>query len=155
MNMNRDLYIFDLDGTIANLNHRLHFIKDEKKSWSDFFSSCPQDEPIQWVINLLDNLKAGNPRGEFVILSSRNADVMETTERWLFKHKVYHDVLIMRPSKDFRPDEIVKLELLMGYLASEGLKKDNVKFIIDDRQKVVNMWRKNGFNVLQCNAWEE
>ena len=33
--------------------------------------------------------------------------------------------------------------------------KAEVGFIVDDRQRVVDMWREKGYNVLQCNAWKE
>lgn len=34
------IYIFDLDGTVADLTHRLHFITGETKDWDGFHGAC-------------------------------------------------------------------------------------------------------------------
>jgi len=44
------IYLFDIDGTIANLSHRLHFIQQEPADWNAFFMSAGDDEPIWEVI---------------------------------------------------------------------------------------------------------
>lgn len=51
----------------------------------------------------------------------------------------------MRHLNDHRPDDVVKEEMLQQ-LRAEG--KD-ILFVIDDRQKVVDMWRRNGLICLQ------
>jgi len=34
-----NVYVFDLDGTLANIDHRLHFIKTKPKNWPAFFEA--------------------------------------------------------------------------------------------------------------------
>ena len=58
----------------------------------------------------------------------------------------------MRPSGDYTPDDTLKQNMLSSFLRDKDFK---VQFIVDDRQRVVDMWRKEGYNVLQCEAWEE
>lgn len=143
------LYVFDLDGTLADINHRLHLIKGERKDWPSFLRSCVSDGPKQWVIDLLNLCRKD---GEILVLSGRSDEVEGYTRDWLKEHHVFYDYLAMRKQHDYRPDDLLKIEMLNDFLRDKDFK---VQFIVDDRQRVVDMWRKNGFNVLQCEAWEE
>ena len=151
------VYVFDLDGTIADISHRLHFVKGKPKNWPAFFDACDGDSPVEWIVGLMKALDEGVLLEEdtILILSGRSNAVRGKTERWLKKHGVPYDQLLMRPEANYRPDEELKLDMLMMWLNSNELYAEDVKFIVDDRQKVVDMWRANGFNVLQCAAWEE
>ena len=51
----------------------------------------------------------------------------------------------MRSSKDFRPDNEIKQEIY----DNEILGKFNIEIVLDDRDRVVDMWRENGLRVLQ------
>ena len=147
-----DLYVFDLDGTLADLTHRLPLITPPaKKDWKQFFELCEHDKPIDWVINL-NRLVFHSKYGKVVILSGRMNTVREKTENWLDKHYVRYHELIMREAGDYRCDTIVKAEMMDKLLS---LNDYNLQFIVDDRQRVVDMWRARGYNVLQCNAWKE
>jgi len=144
----KDTIIVDLDGTLADLTDRLPFIKEQNPpDWDSFFYSCDLDKPIQWVIDLISNLR-DNSIYDIVIISGRSDKVKEKTMKWLVNNHIRFDELVMRKDGDHRPDTVVKLEMIQPF-------KERVAFIIDDRQSVVDMWRKEGFNVLQCNAWEE
>lgn len=145
------LYVFDLDGTLANLNHRLHHIKNGKKNWDAFFDDCSNDLPIKWVIDFANSLWQGP--NYIWILSGRSDRTELLTRQWLRRYDVHFDDLFMRKDGDHRPDEILKLEMLKEKLAANPTLE--LRFIVDDRQRVVDMWRKNGFNVLQCAAWDE
>ena len=50
----------------------------------------------------------------------------------------------MRQDGDFRRDDIVKQEILDKYID-----KDRVLFVLDDRDQVVDMWRRNGLTCFQ------
>jgi 2-hydroxy-3-keto-5-methylthiopentenyl-1-phosphate phosphatase len=41
----KKIVICDIDGTIANNDHRQHFLEG-KKDWDGFFSSLSEDKPI-------------------------------------------------------------------------------------------------------------
>lgn len=43
--------IVDIDGTVADLSHRIHFIEGEKKDWDSFYNNVEKDKPIQHVID--------------------------------------------------------------------------------------------------------
>ena len=188
--MSKNIIICDIDGTIANLQHRLHFIKNpdgtkkKKPDWDSFHKACVDDTPYDDVIEILCSLvePVGNWAGrEVYFFSGRNASVRRETIEWLEKHvpitkvrwaRPYSDEvrndpdydprfpydrgewfnhLLMRSEGDRRPDKIIKLEMA----ERAGLTPDNVLCILDDRQSVVDMWRENGFRVMQVDAWKE
>tara|TARA_R100001129_G_scaffold1007_2_gene875 strand:+ start:224 stop:817 length:594 start_codon:yes stop_codon:yes gene_type:complete len=159
------LIICDIDGTIANIEHRLHYIKGPKKDWDSFTKMCVFDEPYKDVIEILDSLIHGwtwdvcgaNER-EFYFFSGRSEVVRKETEEWLKKHIpiiAEHDYkdweLHMRKEGDYRPDTTIKYEMMYEL----KITPDDVLCILDDRQSVVDMWRQEGFRCLQVDAWKE
>lgn len=150
----KKLYVFDLDGTIANLEHRLHLIEGPLKDWNTFSELCDKDEPITWIIDLVKAIDAYLLEEDVIlILSARIETVREKTIAWLEKHGVPFNELFMRKDGDYRPDFIIKEEMLRYFL---DFNPDlQVQFIVEDRQSVVDMWRDKGYKVLQCDAWKE
>ena len=161
--------ICDIDGTIANLQHRLHFIKNpdgtkrKKPDWDSFHKACVDDEPYEDVIEILHSLVRGHGNGcnvcgaverEVYFFSGRNESVRKETIEWLEKNvsiPVEDGSLYMRSEGDRRPDTTVKYEMMYEL----KIMPEDVLCILDDRQSVVNMWRENGFRVMQIDAWKE
>lgn len=136
--------IFDVDGTLADCNHRRHFLEKKPKDWDGFFSECHNDPPIRSIVELAKSLKYA--AYTVLIVSGRGIDKAGiTTEDWLDKHipNVY-SYLFMRNSNDHRPDTEVKMELL------ELLPKDKIEIVVDDRDSVVAAWRQAGLTCLQA-----
>ena len=136
--------IFDIDGTLADCSHRLHFVKHGKRDWGAFFGAMEDDtivEPVRELFRAL--VLAGN---KVICCSGRPEDYRALTERWLSENGVIPDALYMRASGDFRADHIVKAEILRGII-EDGF---DPFVVIDDRQSVVDMWRENGLTCLQC-----
>lgn len=147
--MRENYVIFDLDGTLANLDHRLHFIKVRPKNWKAFHACVGRDKPIEPVIIVLKALRATS-QFDMIILSGRNEETRESTERWLKKHGIEYDEFLMRRKGDFRDDVVVKKEFLDELVEKYGKKP---LFAVDDRPRVVKMWKDNGifvFDVRQC-----
>lgn len=119
--------ICDLDGTLSLLNGR-----DPYNA-----ATCDNDllnEPVAAV------LKMAKQRGyQVILLSGREDKFREPTVRFLNKHQIGYDLLLMRTSNDFRKDNIIKRELF----ESEIQGKYFVEFLLDDRNQVVDMWRKD------------
>ena len=132
---------FDLDGTLANIEHRLHYIKGEKKDWTGFFLASANDEPIAELIAVQRVLSVWH---EVEIWSGRSDEVREMTVEWLKRHGVSYTKLRMRKAGDYRVDWQVKEEWL---LALPAHKRPSLAF--DDRQQVVDMWRRNGIRCAQ------
>lgn len=142
------IYIFDIDGTIADCRHRVHHIKGiDKPDWEAFDRDGPNDKPIWEIITVLGALYRA---GYTILLATGRAERgREYTEQWLSDHGIeYHD-LIMRPENDHRPDTIVKKEVLDAWLRENDLTPEDIKAIFEDRARVVDMWRTAGYRVLQ------
>jgi hypothetical protein len=66
------------------------------------------------------------------------------TLKWLLENKLNGD-LYMRPEGDHRNDAIIKEEIYNKYIKD----KFDVEFVLDDRLRVVEMWRRIGLRCLQ------
>lgn len=80
-----------------------------------------------------------------IIMSGRDEDYRQVTQDWLNDWAFPHEALLMRPSGDRREDSIVKNELFEQHVAGQF----NVDLVLDDRNRVVNMWRAKGLKCLQ------
>lgn len=147
----KDIYIFDLDGTLALNQHRQHLIQKEgKQDWDAFSQACIHDMPNEPVLEILCALKRFNPNCEIWIVSGRCDSVKEQTIEWLKNNgsggwPVSYDNLIMREYKDNTPDH----ELKRSWLYDGTIPKERIIAVFDDRQKVVDMWRAEGLTCLQ------
>jgi len=142
--------VFDLDGTIALCDHRLHFISGEKRDWDSFYKACVSDEPNWPVIHTLRSMSTVGYK--ILILSGRSDEVRDDTLQWLNHYGVICDGLYMRQDKDYTPDDQLKEKMMLDAQAEMGFKKEDVLCIYDDRQKVVDMWRRNGYTCFQVAA---
>ena len=148
--MDRKCYLMDIDGTLADATHRLHHIKGEVKDWDTFFDKCVDDPPIEHMVTLCRILARYHT---VVFVSGRSSRVWKQTLEWLRRHgcitddQPYNDrlTLYMRQEGDHRPDDVVKGELL------ERIMHDGYKPLMafDDRQRVVDMWRRLGIPCAQ------
>lgn len=134
--------ICDLDGTLCNIDHRLHHVKGEKKNWKFFFEDLKNDSINNFCLDIL--LKFSYDYSNIVFCSGRPFDHFKETKNWLDQYIVNYN-LYMRPKGDFRRDDIVKENLL----DFEILTRFTPYFILDDRDQVVKMWRKRGYTCLQ------
>lgn len=136
-------YIFDIDGTIADLTHRRKWIETKPKNWKAFEAGMSDDKPMWHVIGALKALKKA---GYCIVLcSGRGEQNRSVTEKWLFEYDITYDDLYMRAKGDYRADDIVKEELLDRILADGW----NPLMVFDDRQRVVDMWRRRGIPCAQ------
>ena len=102
--------IFDLDGTLADIEDRrkLSTKEDGKMDWDKFFdpNNIKLDKPNVPVIKMAQVLASTDHK--IVIFSGRSKGTIHTTKSWLNKHKVPWSRLFMRPLKDFTPDDVLK-----------------------------------------------
>ncbi|MBK9581896.1 MAG: hypothetical protein IPO48_08380 [Saprospiraceae bacterium] len=119
--------ICDLDGTLALMNGRSPFDA----------STCESDLPNTPVVNIVKNY---HELGYKIILASGREDTFKTqTISWLEKYDVQYDLLFMRAAGDYRKDAVIKKEMFDTQI--EG--KYFVEFVLDDRNQVVDLWRKD------------
>lgn len=151
----RPIYIFDLDGTLADIEHRLHHIQGQKKDWRAFFAACVDDKPIEPVIRTFKALRKGG--AEIWIWSGRSDEVMNETADWLRRHGLFSNLpvwiprrapesLRMRKAGDHRNDDVLKYEWLSEIEPPEYARLAGV---FEDRTRVVEMWRRAGIPCFQ------
>lgn len=143
--------IFDIDGTLANVEHRLHHLEREHKDWDGFFADMHADPIIEPVARLARILATQCGAGEVdavLVVTARPDEgaYRKITEDWLAANSIRYKKLYMRRGGDFRPDQIVKAELLERIL-DDGYEPF---LVVDDRPQVVEMWRSFGLVCLQC-----
>jgi acid phosphatase class B len=149
----KHIYIFDLDGTLANCQHRVGILedKDNKNRWRDFYAACDKDEPNEPIIKIFNMIiEHGH---DVIIFSGRSTEVRKKTEAWLCKHTCLmswdaQTMLRMRDIGDHRPDDIVKKDWLDSMLIDD---REKIACVFDDRDRVVKMWRDAGITCLQVN----
>ncbi len=135
--------IFDLDGTLADIDHRMPLVTGKRKQWNAFFLRCIDDKPIGPVIEICNLFYR---TGYCVrILSGRSDLVHDQTVEWLRQHGVHYHTLTMRPQHDYRPDHELKALWLDALLAVE----EEILGVFDDRASVVEMWRRRGLTCFQ------
>ena len=134
--------IFDIDGTVADITHRRHFVASKPKNWAAFNQTMHMDAPKHDIIAIMDTFRQENA---IIMCSGRGMEWMQVTMDWLGKHGVVYDRLYMRPVKDYRADNIIKKELLDQIIA-DGFEP---WLVFDDRDQVVKMWRENGITCCQ------
>ena len=162
---NKKTVIFDLDGTLADIDVRRDksLMPNGKLDWKIFASPSSimdWDKPNAPVIKMAQMFKADGFK--IVIFSGRNDRGFHATKDWLKIHNVPFDLLVLRTDKfkdeswpiadgnpatgemRFMPDEILKKKMLDTFVDI-----DDVFLVVDDRDKVVKMWRDLGLNTFQ------
>lgn len=136
--------IVDLDGTLCDVEHRVHHVQKKIKDWKSFNELMIHDELNHWCFELMEAMSA---RGyKIIFVTGRGEANRPSTEAWLSKHKVVYEHLFMRGLLDNREDSDVKESLYFEMV--EELYQ--VLFVVDDRLSVVARWRKLNLVCLQC-----
>lgn len=154
----RPLYIFDLDGTLALIDHRRHLVEGDKKDWRAFFAACVDDEPNTPILTIFNSLvmeeRMDRDANEVWIFSGRSDEVRAQTIQWLDKWSWWfvHGIetgcaqLKMRKAGDYTPDEVLKKQWLNAMLPED---RARLVCVFDERDKVVRMWRAAGVTCCQ------
>ena len=135
--------IFDVDGTLMDIEHRRHFVVQRPKDFDAFREATSQDTAKEDIFAVAKALKAAGHR--IIISSGRNKSQRAVTLKQLMAQGLLFDALYMRSDSDYRPDHEVKSQML-DKMRKEGF---NPTMAFDDRQQVVDMWRERGLTVAQ------
>lgn len=135
--------IVDLDGTLCNLDHRLKYLHDEKNNKGLFFSSIAEDKLNVWCKEIIERFKHDHA---IVLVTGRSSTHYFVTLDWLKSHDIKFNWLFMRSENDNRSDSVVKKQIFDMHIKEYF----DILFVVDDRKKVVDMWRSIGLTVLQC-----
>lgn len=142
--MKEQAIIFDLDGTLAEINHRVKYVEQETKDWKSFYERIPFDNVNVWCLELLKSMKNNNYK--IIIVTGRGEKYASLSKDWLKNHDIFYDEIYFRKMKDRRADQIIKQEIYEEHIKG----KYDILFVVDDRLQVVEMWRMLGLVCLQC-----
>lgn len=149
---NMSLIVFDLDGTLANIEHRLGYVRSKPKNWAAFDAGIPNDMVNLPVAEVYWSM-ADNKSNSIIFASGRSDKTRSDTETWLRKHIGSEwQKLYMRKEGDYRSDDIVKNEIIDEIVEDYGCLPD---MWFDDRPRVVKAVRARGIFVFDVYQGEE
>lgn len=169
-----EIILCDIDGTVANIDHRRPHVMGKKKDFESFYAKQEKDLVKLPTLAVLNGLCRNGKYG-LLFVSGRPEKYRFVTELWLASHcdiymknsvldgrinllKARHKSrneepwlkdwnynyeclgLLMRPDDDNRSDAIVKEEIYLNQIKPHY----SVFMVLDDRNKVVEMWREHG-----------
>ena len=142
--MSKPLAVFDIDGVLADVRHRLHHVERKPKHWDAFFDAAVDDPPLPQGVALAQESAKDC---EVVYVTGRPERCRADTLEWFARHGLPQGQLSMRRPRDFRPARVAKLDLLRR-LAGER----TVAVVVDDDEQVCDAYEAAGFRVLRA-SW--
>jgi FMN phosphatase YigB (HAD superfamily) len=129
------LAVFDIDGVVADVRHRLHHL-ERRRSWEHFFEAADEDTLLEPGARLVRDL---GRQHDIVWLTGRPEWLREVTTTWLSAHGLPIDELHMRPFGDYRPAPLYKVSVL------RALRPRGIAALVDDDDEVVQAALRAGF----------
>jgi hypothetical protein len=137
------IVVFDIDGVIADVRHRLRFVEQKPKDWDSFFAAMDGDGALETGIALAREQAAQGHR--IVYLTGRNEDYRDLTRDWLTRHGLPEGRLLMRRADDRRPARLFKPAALRR-IATDG----DIVSVVDDDDAVVAVLTRDGWPVVHA-----
>ena len=139
-----NIILCDIDGTVANNDHRQHFLEG-KKDWEGFFSELVNDLPIQIIIDKVIQEQANGK--ELVFLTGRPERYRYSTTLWLKEHFDFEFKLLMRNDGDQRN----KLEI-KRIIFSENFEANEIAFCFENDIDLIKQWKNLGIKTIDVNS---
>ncbi len=133
----RHLAVFDIDGVVADVRHRVHHLEGRHRSWTGFFRAADRDPLLAEGARLVADLRREH---DIVWLTGRPEWLRAVTTDWLRSNGLPADELHLRPDHDYRPAPRYKLDVLRR-LRSRGI----AAVIDDDDDEVIRAALAAGF----------
>lgn len=139
--------VIDLDGTLCDCDHRIELA--QAKQWDDFHAGIPDDKAFPDVSLILRGMTG---YVNFLCITGRTERYRKPTVDWLDKNNLMWciDQILMRPDNDRTRDSEMKLRLIDEFFGSREKALEEVAFILEDRDQVVEGYRGAGFHCWQC-----
>lgn len=136
----KNIILCDIDGTVANNDHRQHFLEG-KKDWDGFFSELVNDLPIQIIIDKV--IQEQGSGKEIVFLTGRPERYRYSTTLWLKNYFNFEFKLLMRKDNDQRNKILIKKEIF-----EENFINEEIFLVIDNDKDLLKMWKGFGLTTL-------
>lgn len=141
----RPLAIVDIDGVLADVRHRVHFVEQRPKNWARFFAAAIDDAAHPEGLAVVAKLTEDH---EIVFLTGRPEHLRSDTAEWLGRHGLDAHRLVMRPEGDRGPSARFKVRALQRLA-----RQRTVAIVIDDDTQVIAAMRDAGYATLHAD-WE-
>ena len=139
----KKIVICDIDGTVANNDHRQHYLEG-KKDWDGFFSEIINDSPIMPVIKIInEEFEKGS---NIIFVTGRPERYRYSTNLWLKENFSFKYKLFMRKNGDQRNKLVIKKEIF-----EEFLKDLNISLCIDNDNDLLDQWNDLGLRTINAN----
>lgn len=142
MSDERPLAVFDIDGVLADVRHRLHFLEKRPKDWDGFFDAATEDPPLAEGLDLARRSAADH---EVVYVTGRPERCRADTTAWFAAHGLPPGRLSMRGGRDRRPARVTKPETLRRLAGQRA-----VALVVDDDEAVCDAYEAAGWPVLRA-----
>ncbi len=136
------LAVFDIDGVLADVSHRVHFLEAGEPDWGAFFRHATRDGVHEQGRELA--LEAAL-ECEVLYLTGRPEWCRAATQSWLEQHGLPTGRLVMRRNGDHRPARKAKPQLLRNVAAGR-----TVAVVVDDDLEVCDAYEAAGWTVLRA-----
>jgi phosphoglycolate phosphatase-like HAD superfamily hydrolase len=135
--------VFDIDGVLADVRHRLHHVATRPKDWDAFFAAAHRDPPLPEGRSAADSAAAAGCT--IVYLTGRPEHCRAATIAWLDNHGLPPGELIMRGAGDRRPARVTKVGALRALS-----RRCRIAALVDDDRAVVDAAREAGFRAVHA-----
>lgn len=135
----RPVAVFDIDGVLADVRHRLHHLEARPQRWERFFQAAGRDPVLP---EGEQRLRAALVDHDVIYVTGRPERTRRLTERWLARHGLPTGPLVMRADDDHRPARYLKRAVLRGLSATR-----EIVSVLDDDPGVVAVLADDGWPV--------
>jgi phosphoglycolate phosphatase-like HAD superfamily hydrolase len=140
-------YIFDVDGTLANVDPYLHLVRGSNRDYNAFHEASIDALPNLDVVEMLNNAVADCH--SILVVTSRKEKYRGLTSMWLAKNNIRSHGLFMRSDDDHRPDYEAKKDML-DKISSLW----NVVHAVDDNPNVIKLWQDHDIPTTKIGTWD-
>lgn len=142
-----------MDGTLVDVSSIRHLVKggpenNYRKDFDAFHRESVNCPPIDWVVESAH--EAARMGFRVLQVTARQRKYIGPTSWWIAEQNVPSDGLYMRATGDFRPDYVVKREIL-----DRLLKRYDIVKAFDDNPAVIRLWAEYGIPCVVVPGWEE
>ena len=140
-------HIYDVDGTLANVDPYLHLVRGPNKDYDAFHEASIDALPNIEVLEMLNS--SVFDQHAILIVTSRKEKWRGLTSMWLAKNNVRSHGLFMRSDDDNRPDYEVKKDIL-----NKINKYWHVTHAVDDNPSVIALWEDHKIPTTKIGDWD-
>lgn len=142
------IVLWDLDGTLFDIRHRLQYVTEKPKNWKAFYDEIPFDEPFVTMTNLWRWY--AHYGYQQLILTGRPEHTRPVSLKMIhdFVDAEFDDSnLLMRPNDDFQSDVEFKVAVVQ-HLIDIG---KTIEIAYDDKHEIVDAYiYRCGIDAVRC-----